>query len=93
MLQLPVGLSIGDGHAITELTPADNDVPAQLWEEGADRVRVLFQGHDGVFCLKADHPEFARIRSLLDEALRQKARAWFVAQKPDLALLDVLAAG
>jgi hypothetical protein len=29
----------------------------------------------------------------LGEALRQKARVWFIAQKPDLALLDVLPAG
>ncbi len=89
--QHPVGVSFGEGHAITELIRADNDVPRQLWEEDRDGARVLFQGHDGVFRLKPDHPESMRIRALLGEALQRKARVWFIAQKPDLALLDVLA--
>jgi hypothetical protein len=89
----PVGVTFGEGNTITELIRADNDVPAQLGEENGDRVCVLFQGHDGVFHLKADHPEFARIRAQLGEALRQKARIWFIAHKPDLALMDVLPAG
>jgi len=87
--QHPVGVRFGEGHAIAELIRADNDVPTQLWEEDADRARVLFQGHDAVFRLKRDHPESARIRTLLSEAIRQKARVWFIAQKPDLALADV----
>jgi hypothetical protein len=91
--QHPVGVSFGGGQAITALIRADNDVPTHVWEEDADRVRVLFQGHDGVFRLNRDHPEFDRLRALLDQALRQNTRVWFIAQKPDLALLDVLLAG
>jgi hypothetical protein len=91
--QHPVGVSFGEGHTITELIRADNDVPSQLWEEDPGQARVLFQGHDGVFRLRPEHPESARIRAVLGEALRQKARVWFIAQKPDLALLDVLPAG
>jgi hypothetical protein len=91
--QHPVGVNFGGGQAITELVRADNDVPTQVWEESPGRARVLFQGHDGVFHLKPDHPESARIRALLAEALRQKARVWFLARKPDLALLDVQPAG
>jgi hypothetical protein len=91
--QHPIGVTFSERQVITELIRADNDVPAQLWEEDRDRARVHFQGHDGVFHLKSDHPESTRIRALLDEALRQKAPVWFVAQKPDLALLDVLPAG
>jgi hypothetical protein len=87
--QHPVGVSFGEGQTITELMRADNDVPTQFWEEEPDGARVLFQGHDGVFRLKVDHPESDRIGALLGEALRQKARIWFIAQKPDLALLDV----
>jgi hypothetical protein len=91
--QHPVGVRFGEGQTITELIRADNDVPSQLWEEDAGRARVLFEGHDGVFHLKLGHPESARIRALLGEALRQKARVWFIVQKPNLALLDVLPAG
>ena len=90
----PVGVSFADGQIITELIRADNDVPGQLWEdEAADFTHVLFQGHDGVFHVKPDHPDPSRIRTVLDEALRQKRRVWFIAGKPDLALLDVLPAG
>ena len=91
--QHPVGVRFGGGKTITELMRADNDVPLQSWEEDAEGARVLFQGHDGVFCLRRDHPEFARIRALLSEAIRQQARVWFIAQQPDLALLDALPAG
>jgi hypothetical protein len=91
--QHPVGVSFGEGQTITEVIRADNDVPSQLWEEEPGQVRVLFQGHDGVFRLRPEHPEAARLRAELGEALQQKARVWFIAQKPDLALLDVLPAG
>jgi prepilin-type processing-associated H-X9-DG protein len=90
--QHPVGVSIGDGQVITELIRADNDVPMQLLEQDRDCARVLFQGHDGVFRLRGDHPESDRIRALLGEALRQRTRVWFLAQKPDLSLLDAVPA-
>ncbi len=91
--QHPLGVSFGEGSTITELIRADNDVPLELGEEDPDRARVYFQGHDGVFCLKRDHPEFTRIRAVVGDALRQKARVWFIAEKPALALVDVLPAG
>ena len=86
----PVGVRFGAGQAIREVMRADNDVPMQIWQEDPSGLRVLFQGHDGVFCLRFDHPEFARIRAVLDEAIRQEARVWFIAQESDLALLDGL---
>jgi hypothetical protein len=91
--QHPLGVSFGEGSTIAELIRADNDVPLRLCDEDPDRARVHFQGHDGVFGLRREHPEFTRISGLLDDALRQKARVWFIAQKPALALLDVLPAG
>jgi hypothetical protein len=91
--QHPVGVAFGEGQTITEMLRADNDVPSQLWEEEPGQARVLFQGHDGVFRLRPEHPESARLRAALDEALQQKVRVWFIAQKPDLALLDVLPVG
>ena len=91
--QHPLGVRFGEGQSITELIRADNDVPAQLSPEDAAGVRVFLQGHDGVFRLKSEHPESARLRALLDEAIRQKARLWFIVQKPELAFLDILPAG
>ena len=88
--QHPVGVTFGEGQTITEIIRAHNDVPSQLWEEEPGQARVLFQGHDGVFRLRPEHPESARLRAALGEALQQKARVWFIAQKSDLALLDVL---
>jgi hypothetical protein len=87
-----IGVRFADSHAIAELIRADNDVPAQVLDEGPDGVRVLFQGHDGVFRLKSDHPDAARILTLIREALELKAPVWFLADKPDLALLDILPA-
>jgi hypothetical protein len=91
--QDPVGVTFGEGQTISEVIRADNDVPGQLWEEEPGQARVLFQGHDGIFRLRAEHPESARLRAELGEAIREKARVWFIAQKPDLALLDVMPAG
>ena len=88
--QHPVGVTFGEGQTITEIIRAHNDVPSQLWEEEPGQARVLFQGHDGVFRLRPEHPEAARLRAELGEALQQKARVWFIAQKPNLTLLDVL---
>ncbi len=51
--QHPVGVTFGEGQTITEVIRADNDVPSQLWEEEPGQSRVLFQGHDGVFRLRA----------------------------------------
>lgn len=87
--QHPVGVRFGEGQTIVELIRADNDVPTELCENGRD-ARVFFQGHDGVFCLDASHPESARLRALLNSAIRQKARLWFIVQKPKLDLLDML---
>lgn len=89
--QHPLGVRFSEAQTIAELVRADNDVPTEFSED-ATGARVIFQGHDGIFRLKSDHPESVRLRALLDEAIRQKVRTWFIAQKPDLALLDVLPA-
>lgn len=88
--QHPIGVRFGEGQTIAELIRADNDVPTQLGEEELDRLSVFFQGHDGVFCLKTDHPEYARLYALLSAATQHKIPVWFIARKSDLALLDVL---
>lgn len=91
--QHPLGVGFGNGQAITELMRADNDVPSKVWQDGPGPTRLLFEGHDGVYLLRHDHPESSRIRGLLEQATRQRARIWYVARKSDLALLDVQPAG
>jgi hypothetical protein len=87
-----IGVNFGERNAIVELLRADNDVPMQICED-TTAARVLLQGHDGVFCLNANHPESVRLRAVLVEAVKRKARIWFIAHKPKLALLDILPAG
>lgn len=91
--QHPVGVRFGESQTIIELIRADNDVPTEIRDENADGIWVLFQGHDGVFHLQVDHPEFARLRAPLERAIRQTTRIWFLAQKRDLVLLDILPVG
>jgi hypothetical protein len=90
--QHPVGVSLGDGQAVTEVLRADNDVPTGILDE-AHRGLVFFQGHDGIFLIKSDLPQAARIRAVLEEAIRHEASVWFISQKADLTLLDVLPVG
>lgn len=90
--QHPVGVRISESQTIAELFRADNDIPTEVCEDAAG-VRVFFQGHDGVFHIKGDHPEYARLRVGLSEAIQCKARIWFIVQKSDQSLLDVLPIG
>lgn len=89
----PIGVHFGEAENIVELIRADNDVPVELGAEDAAGTRVLFQGHDGMFHLSAEHPDSARHRASLNEAIHRKAQIWFIAHKPDLALLDIWPAG
>jgi len=91
--QHPVGVTFAEGSTIAEVLRADNDVPLELSADAPGPIRVAFQGHDGVFRLKPDHPEAKRIRTTLDAAIREQARVWFVAAKSNLALVDVVPAG
>jgi hypothetical protein len=86
---LPVGVAFGEGNSITELSRADSDVPEHVEDEGSESVLVFFQGHDGIFQLRRDRQDFPRLRGLLTQAIREKARVWFVTQDPELTLQDV----
>jgi hypothetical protein len=88
--QHPVGVGFGERETITAMSRADNDVPTMVREEDPDGLRVLFAGHDGVFRLRRDHPGFDRLHALLEDALRARARIWFIAHKADLSLVDAL---
>lgn len=85
----PVGVTFGEGRAITELSRADSDIPARVEDEDGGDARVFFQGHDGIFQVRRDRQDFARLRALLTKAIREKARVWFVTRGPELTLQDV----
>ncbi len=89
----PVGGNFGERHAITEVLRADNGVPLQVSDLGSEARLVLFQGQDGVFRLRPDHPQAERLRGVLEEAIRGRKPVWFVAHRPDLVLLDTMPAG
>jgi hypothetical protein len=85
----PVGVTFAEGRAITELSRADSDIPAQVEDEDGEYAHVFFRGHDGIFQVRRDRQDFARLRALLTKAIREKARVWFVTQGPELTLQDV----
>ena len=86
----PVAVSIARPDKIVELARADNDFAARLMDHDAERMKVVFHGHDGTFYLRKDHPEFQRIGRLLQESIDKEIRLWFVARKPSLLLMDVI---
>lgn len=89
--QHPVGVCFAEGHGIAELFRADNDIPVEWLDDGYERARVRFAGHDGVHFVTNAHPEFARLQTVIDDAIKNKLRVWFVARKPNLILADILA--
>ncbi len=87
--QYPVGVRFGEGDVVAALVRADNDVPTKISGENADCVQVFFEGHDGIFQLRREHSDFDRMRSLLSDATQRRTRVWFIAEKSELALLDL----
>ena len=86
----PLAVSLVKPDKIVELARADNDIPAQLAEHDKERVKVVFQGHDGIFYLRRDHTDFKRISAVLHQSIKEKKRVWFVAEKPSLLIMDVI---
>lgn len=89
----PVGAALTDSGTITEIARADNDVPTQLLVHDKERMAVWFQGHNGIFYLRLDHPEFQRLNDVLKRSISTKGRVWFVARKPGLVIEDVVDGG
>ena len=87
--QHPVAASLDAQGQIADMARADNDVPAGVGDHDAERVKVAFMGHDGTYFLRKDHPRFKRLGDILRDAVKAKARVWFVAEKPTLVLVDV----
>ena len=85
----PVGVSLAESDMIVEMMRADNDIAAELVEHDKERMKVCFQGHDGIFFLRQDHPHFKRVSKVINRSIKEKKRIWFVASKPTLVLVDV----
>ena len=87
--QHPVAASLDAQGQISDMARADNDVPARVADHDAERMKVAFEGHDGTYFLRKDHPKLKRLGDILRAAIKAKARVWFVAEKPSLVLVDV----
>ena len=47
--QHPVGVSLNAQGHIIEMVRADNDIPTMFFEADTERMKVVFQGHDGIY--------------------------------------------
>jgi hypothetical protein len=88
--QHPVGVRVDNAGEIGEIARSDNDFVHFLADESEDRVKVVFQGHDGIAHLERQHPRFETIERDLHRSLKEKKRIWFVWRLPRLTLEDVM---
>jgi hypothetical protein len=88
--QHPVGVRVDSAGEIGEIARSDNDFVHFLADESEDRVKVVFQGHDGIAHLERQHPRFETIERDLHRSLKEKKRIWFVWRLPRLTLEDVM---
>lgn len=88
--QRPVGVGVDNAGEIGEIARSDNDFVRSLADESADKVKVFFQGHDGIAHLERQHPRFETIERELRRSLKEKKRIWFVWRLPSLSIEDVM---
>ena len=86
----PVGVRIDSAGEVGEIAGADSDYVVTLTEETDDKVRVVFQMHNGIAYLQRQHPRFENIKRDLKRSLKEKKRIWFVWRLPWLMLEDVM---
>ena len=86
----PVGVRIDSAGEIGEMARADSDYVITVAKEGDDKVRVVFQMHNGIAYLERRHPRFENIKRDLNRSLKEKKRIWFVWRLPRLMLEDVM---
>jgi hypothetical protein len=87
----PVGVSLNrENGSIGEMARADNDFVAEVQDSGGEKLRVFFKGHDGIFSVRRDHPDFQRVLGVLKNSEAAGTRVWFVARKPALLIEDAI---
>jgi len=84
----PVGVALDENRLIIEVAGADNDIALRVRDRDKETQEVSFEGHDGIFTLRRDNPEFTRIAQILSASIQDKKRIWFVAKKPLLVIND-----
>ena len=85
-----MGVRVDSAGEIGEIARADNDFVAFLSAVSEDKVKVEFQGHDGIAHLERQHPRFDTIERDLHRSLKEKKRIWLVWKGPRLTLEDVM---
>jgi len=88
--QHPVGVRADRAGEIDEIARADNDFVEFLGDESEGKIKVGFQGHDGIAHLERQNPRFENIERDLRRSLKEKKRIWFVWKGPRLTLQDVM---
>lgn len=86
----PVAVQLAEPDTITELVRADCDVVRKFVERDKESMEIQFKGHDGIFFLRRDHPDFKRISDVLNRSIKEKKWVWFVAELQLLFLQDVI---
>jgi hypothetical protein len=76
--QVPVGVRVGSDGRLLDLNMAHNSgvCYAKDDEDDANRVAVAFWGYSPICYLTRDHPEFARIKRTLDDAVATGNMVW-----------------
>jgi hypothetical protein len=73
----PVGVLLGGEERVLELSPARETAVASIREdEDRSRLAVWFWEYSPVCYLTRDHPEFDRIRALLEQSVASGSRIW-----------------
>jgi hypothetical protein len=86
----PVGLAISKENEILSVARADNDFVESIILKDGETFIIHFQGHDGVFSLDRNHPNFDKIYTTLERSRMNSQRIWFIAQLPELEILDAV---
>ena len=88
--KFPIGLTISADNEIIDIRYADNDFVMEIASKNNNTFVIQFQGHDGYFFLHHGDPKFEEIFDVLKKAKIGSKRVWFIAQLPQLTILDVI---
>lgn len=88
--QQPISITLSESASISEIGPADCNTVEHLMAQKNGGLDVHFAGHEGIFHLAKDHPNFAGLEKILQDAAQHGKRVWFGMQLPSMKITDVL---